>query len=80
MYKTVKTQTNLPVKICHLKVVINTCTGVIRKFYDYNYAFETQRRLDTITCTADLAQLIDKDFQCKLLAGVARSLETEGKS
>ncbi len=29
---------------------------------------------------AELAQLIDKDFLCKLLAGVARSLETEGKS
>ncbi len=29
---------------------------------------------------AELAQLNDKDFLCKLLAGVARSLETEGKS
>ena len=29
---------------------------------------------------AELAQLIDMDFLCKLLAGVARSLETEGKS
>ncbi len=41
-----------------------------------------QRRLDTITCTrffAELAQLIDKDFLCKLLAGVARSLETKAK-
>ena len=28
---------------------------------------------------AELAQLIDNDFLCKLLAGVARSLETEGK-
>ncbi len=27
---------------------------------------------------AELAQLIDKDFLCKLLAGVARSLETGG--
>ncbi len=45
-------------------------------------AKKLQRRLDTITCTnffTELAQLIDNDFLCKLLAGVARSLETEGK-